>query len=443
MVLLAAAASVWVAGNAREASAPDPPPALATSGLERLSAPVDTATAGPPQLRLSKITGQIQRREVFSDAISRQGVPYAQIMELVQAIRKGVHRDEFDPAIVQDGDRYSLWLDSLGVIHRFAFSKRHALETRFVAVRRDGELEAEKEQIPLERRVVVVRGQVEDMLWNALKATGEDPARLSVRMVDIFESEIDFMVDPRRGDRFALVVPKLYKDGRFVRYADILAAEYTSSGESFQAFRYDTPDGASGYYDPEGKSLRGLFLKSPLNYRRISSGYSNRRFHPVLKRYTPHHGIDYAADRGTPVWATADGVVTFVGRKGTLGNYIEIRHKNGYKTGYGHLSRYARSIRKGTPVSQKQVIGYVGATGRATGPHLHYNFIARDRSGRYRCVSPSRSMNRRAGKPIPAEHKADYEKHRDTLWALLDRDTGPVVTSLALTAGQESPAIVE
>ncbi len=187
--------------------------------------------------------------------------------------------------------------------------------------------------MPLDQQVVVVSGQLEDVLWNALRATGENPDVLSDRMVDIFEFYIDFMVDCRRGDRFSLAVEKFFKDGEFVRYGDILTAEYRSARKSYQSFLYADRDGNEGYYSAEGKSLRGLFLKSPLNYRRISSRYSKRRFHPVLRKYTPHHGIDYAASYGTAVWATADGVVTSVGRKGALGNYVEIRHKNGYKTG--------------------------------------------------------------------------------------------------------------
>jgi len=438
---VAVAAATWWLGEDGGPPAPDLAAAREAPSTVCATGASDTAAVDLQEPLLTESPGRIHGGEVFSDALLRQGLQYAQVTELVSAIRKGVHRDEFSPDIVQLDDRFSLWRDTLGVVHRFEYHKRGAMETRFVAVRTDGELVAEKQQIELERRVVVVGGQVTDMLWNALKASGEDPARLSVRMVDVFESDIDFMVDPRSGDRFALVVPKLYKDGRFVRYADILAAEYITSRESFQAFRYVHPDGSAGYYDSGGRSLQGMFLKSPLNYRRISSGYSSRRFHPVLKKYTPHHGIDYAASRGTRVWATADGVVTFVGRKGALGKYVEVRHKNGYKTGYGHLSRYARSIAKGATVTQKQVIGYVGQTGRATGPHLHYNFIARDRSGRYRCVPPTRHTNRRVGKPIPAELRADYHVRRDALWALLDQDTGPVVTSLEPASTQASRAI--
>jgi len=391
---------------------------------------------------LTETSGRICRGEAFSDALKREGVSHTQIFELVSAMRKGVHRAEFNPNIVQVGDRYALEADTLGVIHRFEYVKHHALETRFVAERQNGRLTARKERVPLDREVVVVSGEIEDMLWKALSATGENPAVLSAKMVDIFGSVIDFMVDPRRGDHFSLAVEKFFKDGQFVRYGNILATEYRAAHEHYQAFFYEDPDGESGYYDAEGKSLRGLFLKSPLNFRRISSTYSNRRFHPVLKKYTPHHGIDYAANIGVPVWATADGVVTFIGWKGALGKYVEVRHKNGYKTGYGHLSRFKSGLGKGAHVKQKQVIGYVGVTGRATGPHLHYNFIAQDKRGRYRCIDPARVANRPTGKPVPRRYATHFGQHRDRLWALLDEKTGSVITAfLEVGAGRETSGV--
>ena len=236
------------------------------------------------------------------------------------------------------------------------------------------------------------------------------------------------MVDCRPGDRFGLTVEKYFKDSEFVRYGDILAAEYRSARASHRAFLYEAENGDAGYFDTNGRSLRGLFLKSPLNYRRISSRFSQRRYHPVLKKYTPHHGIDYAAKYGTPVWATAEGIVTFIGRKGALGNYIEVRHKNGYKTGYGHLSRFRNGLRKGSRVKQKQTIGYVGATGRATGPHLHYNFYVLE-GGRYRARNGARVVDKPTGEPVPMARMLHFFRHRDRLLAVLDRHTGSVVTA--------------
>ena len=444
LALLVALSAIWAVQKPGPQTDPERPEDLLPYAHVRpdSGAATEDTRLLQPEPHLTEISGRIRRGEAFSDALRREGVSHAHIFELVSAVRKGVHRAEFNPNIVQVGDRYTLEVDTLGAIHRFEYVKRHALETRFVAGRQNGRLTARKEQVPLNREVVVVSGEIEDMLWKALSATGENPAILSVKMVDIFESMIDFMVDPRRGDRFSLAVEKFLKNGQFVRYGDILAAEYQAAHEQFQAFFYEDPDGASGYYDAKGKSLRGLFLKSPLNFRRISSTYSSRRFHPVLKKYTPHHGIDYAANIGAPVWATADGVVTFIGRKGALGKYMEVRHKNGYKTGYGHLSRFRNGLRKGAHVKQKQVIGYVGVTGRTTGPHLHYNFIALDKRGRYHCIDPARVANRPTGKPVLKRYAAHFSRHRDRLLALLNEETGSVVTALLeVGAGGEASGV--
>jgi murein DD-endopeptidase MepM/ murein hydrolase activator NlpD len=385
-----------------------------------------------PDPEFTLINGKIGRRESFWDALNREGLGRTQVIELVSSIRKGVRRAEFNPNIVQKGDTYKIEMDSLDVIQNFEFVKRGSIESRFVTRRENGALRSWKEELPLDRQVVVVSGEIRDMLWNALIKTGENPAILSSKLTDIFEYYVDFMVDCRVGDQFSLVVEKFYRDGQLVRYGEILSAKYESKRNSYLAFQFETPDGDDAYYNPEGKSLRGLFLKSPLNYRRISSGYSNRRYHPILKKRIPHHGIDYAASYNTPVWATASGKVTFRGRKGALGNYLEVQHKNGYKTGYGHLSKFNRNAKKGSYVKQKQIIGYVGATGRATGPHLHYNFFAK-KGSKYRLVNPARVLLRPTGKPVPDALRDDFEYKRDRLWALLEQDSGSNVTATLST----------
>ena len=435
--LLIALGAVWL-NQAQEA---DPEPEHAAGArpigdLEAVAVPPHDTLPAESEPQFMEISGRIRREEVFSEALKREDISHVQVFELVSAVRKGVHRAEFNPNIVQRGDGYRIKVDSLGVIHRFEYTQKGAVDTRFIAQRQNGVLVAWKEHIPLDRQVVIVSGQIEDMLWNALIATGENPAALSAKMTDIFEYYIDFMVDCRKGDRFSLAVEKFFKDGGFVRYGEVLCAEYRAARKGYQAFLYEAPDGNGDYYDAEGRSLRGLFLKSPLNYRRISSRYSGRRFHPILKKFIPHHGIDYAANYGTPVWATAAGAVTFIGRKRALGNYIEIRHKNGYKTGYGHLSRFRKGLKQGSYVNQKQTIGYVGATGRATGPHLHYNFFTLKRR-KYRLANPARVVNRPTGKSVPKVHKDRFLRHRDRLWALLDHTNGSVVTA-ALNAQPEA-----
>lgn len=372
-----------------------------------------------PEPRFPEIDGRIRHRETFWDALNREDVAPSQIHELLNAIKMGIPRAEFNPEIVRSGDRYTLGIDSLGSLQAFEFIKRGAFEARFLVTRANGRLTARKEQIPLERRIAVLTGEVRSSLWNALSETGENAKILTGRMASIFEYDIDFMVDCRVGDRFALALEKLYKDGRFLRYGDILSAEYQTARKNHLAFLFESSDGHMGYYDSNGKSLRGLFLKSPLNYRRISSGYSNRRFHPILKKYLPHHGIDYAAAYGTRVWATAPGIVVFRGWRGALGNYVEIRHGNGYKTGYGHLSKFPRGLKKGMYVKQKQTVGFVGSTGRSTGPHLHYNFFVRNGKG-YRLVDPAGFANRSRARQLSPDRLADFRQQRDRLLALFD-----------------------
>ncbi len=399
-----------------------------TAPILTLQEPESDDPIPPSEPALTELTGIIGRGEVFSEALKRQGLGHDAVFELVLSLRKGIHRAEFNPNIVQRGDRYRVGLDTAGVVQTFEFVKRGAIATRFVAVREQGELVARKEQAVLDRQVVVVSGGIEGTIWNAIRTAGENPDLLSSRLIEIFEYDIDFMVDCRPDDAFAVAVEKLYKDGEFVRYGDVLAAQYRASRDTYHAYLFETPEGDRGYHDAEGRSLRGIFLKSPLNYRRINSGYTSRRFHPVLKKYLAHHGIDYAADYGTPVWATADGVVVFSGRKGALGTYVEVQHKNGYKTGYGHLSRISRTIRKGARIKQKQIVGYVGATGRATGPHLHYNFYSKV-GGKHRLTNPSRVVNRPTGKTVPPTLLERFAAHRDHLDALLAWESGSIVTA--------------
>jgi len=194
---------------------------------------------------------------------------------------------------------------------------------------------------------------------------------------DIFAWQIDFTKETRPGDEYRLVYEKFYDRGGFVRYGRILAAQYAPSASNNStgpvvALYYEDQQGFSGYYAPNGKSLRGSLLRAPVNYTRISSKYAHRRLHPVHRVFKPHLAIDYAAPTGTPIWAAGDGEVIFKGWRGGLGRTVKIRHRNGYISYYGHLSRYADGLKVGSKVEQKQVVGYVGMSGTATGPHLDY-----------------------------------------------------------------------
>lgn len=214
-------------------------------------------------------------------------------------------------------------------------------------------------------------GTIESSLFAAVEAAGGDP-ELAVRIAEIFQWDVDFFRDLRRGDSFVVIVDEQRVDGRAYAWGPIYAARFVNAGRVLDALLYPDSDGTLGYYDPQGRPLRKQFLRSPLKLSRVTSHFNLRRFHPVLKRTMPHYGVDYGAPVGTPVHVTGDGVVTFVGRNGGAGKMVRVRHTNGFETAYLHLSRYGQGIRSGTRVSQGQVIGYVGSTGLSSGPHLDY-----------------------------------------------------------------------
>ena len=216
-------------------------------------------------------------------------------------------------------------------------------------------------------------GVIESSLFEAA-AEGNIPESVIMDLANIFGWDIDFSLDIRRGDRFGVVYNELYKDNVKIRNGQILAAEFVNNGKLYKAVYYIDPQGNGDYFDEEGKSMRKAFLRSPVKFARVSSGFSNNRWHPVLSKWRSHKGVDYAAARGTPIRAAGDGKISSVGTKGGFGRSIFIRHGGRYTTVYGHLNGYARGIRTGKQVKQGQIIGYVGSSGLATGPHLHYEF---------------------------------------------------------------------
>ena len=258
-----------------------------------------------------------------------------------------------------------------------------------------------------EKKILHIGGVIKD---NLISSIGEsrDRVLLALELSDIFAWDIDFTVDLRNRDAFKIVVEGFYLDGEFKKYGDILSAEFVNNGETYCAYRFEH-NGKAGYYDDEGKSLRKAFLKAPLSFRRISSGFSSGRFHPILKIYRPHHGLDYAAPAGTPVSTVGNGTVNFAGYKGQYGKLVVIRHSNGWKTYYGHLSRINRGIKRGLKVEQGQVIGYVGATGLATGPHLHYEIRIGNKS-----VNPL-TVNLPRGNSIPRRFMAEFRAFKSRM----------------------------
>jgi murein DD-endopeptidase MepM/ murein hydrolase activator NlpD len=226
---------------------------------------------------------------------------------------------------------------------------------------------------PLETEKQRLAGTVESSLYVAVNEAGGTD-RLAVSLADVFKYDIDFVNSVRPGDRFVVTHEQQWQDGEFVRDGEILAAEFINSGRSYRAVRYVMPDGRADYYTPDGRPVRKAFLRYPVDYGRISSGYNLRRMHPILHHVRAHRGIDFAAPIGTPIKAAGTGRVVSRGVKGGYGNVVVLAHSNGVTTLYAHMSRFARGLAVGDRVAQGEVIGYVGRTGLATAPHVHYEY---------------------------------------------------------------------
>lgn len=254
-----------------------------------------------------------------------------------------------------------------------------------------------------------LEGRLERSLMTAIGDAGGDPA-VAYKMSDVLQWDLDFHRDLRRGDRFEVLYEEVRLDGEPAGPGAVLALKYENRGRVYEAYRYGD-DGA--YYDAEGKPLRKMFLRSPLPFSRVTSRFSHRRFHPILKVHRPHYGVDYGAPTGTPVRVTAHGTVIFVGATQGGGKTVKVRHSNGYLTAYLHLSRYAKGLRPGNRVRQEELIGYVGSTGLATAPHLDYRV---QKNGRW--IDPLKLPNVPAD-PVPEDEMAVFVAHREALRASL------------------------
>jgi murein DD-endopeptidase MepM/ murein hydrolase activator NlpD len=344
--------------------------------------------------------GELGKNEPLYLSLLRKGLSYDLIYELTSAIK-----GEFDLRKSLPGDSYTLVATPDSILF---FEYQKGTYEKCKVTRENGELKTCVEPLQFNGIIKSVQGEIRNSLWESMIDKCENP-ELILKFAEVFEWEIDFLTEPQNGDSFRLVFEEYDKDGDFVKYGDVLAAEYRSGNQLYQAVLYQSPDGRKDYFNSAGKSVRKAFLKSPLNYRRISSRFSYGRFHPILKIYRPHLGVDYAAPAGTPVVASGDGMVTFAGWKGGFGKMVEIRHANGFVTSYGHLSGIAKGIRTGVRVAQKDLIGYVGSTGLATGPHLDYRVKA---NGRF--VNPLK-MIAPPVQPVKQEYLADFQAHRDNL----------------------------
>ncbi|MDH4232453.1 MAG: peptidoglycan DD-metalloendopeptidase family protein [Nitrospirota bacterium] len=370
---------------------------------------VDNGKNTPQSVQTSgyrEIAGNIQTGETLFDIFRKYKLDVNELFKMREA-SADLHRLRD----LYPNRPYKIVLDEREQINSFTYWIN---DDTILSIRNTNEgFCAEKIAVQYEKRIEYIGGTIKDNLSASLE-NENGGLLLALQLSDIFAWDIDFTTDIRKNDAYKIAVEGFYLDGKFRKYGDIIAAEFINNGETFLAYRYEI-DGKADYYNEEGKSMRKALLKAPLNYRRISSFFSKGRKHPILKIYRPHRGVDYAAPGGTPVSVAGDGKVVFAGNKGQYGKLVIVKHRNGYKTYYGHLSRIAKGIRTGRHAEQGQIIGYVGSTGLATGPHLHYEMRVNDKP-----VNPL-SIKIPRGKSVPGKMMADFiqlKKEVNTQFAL-------------------------
>ncbi len=365
------------------------------------SAPVVTPheTSTPPALPTpteTMFSDTVRKGDTAILILERAGIDAQEAMALYREVRS-----VYNLRRINVGHAYHVEMDTGGHIEQFTYEIDH--RQRLVVKRQGSRYLGELIVIPYARNERLVVGKLTDSIYATLKAQGES-TRLIRDFADIFAWSVDFATDLRRGDTFRLLIEEHVRKGKPAEYHRILAAELINRKRKLQTIYYKHKNVGS-YYRPDGSSMQGMFLRSPLRYTRISSRFTRRRFHPILKRYRPHLGIDYAAPRGTPVRSVADGSVEWVGRKGANGKMIVIRHHNAYKSYYLHLSRYAPGLRRKKRVAQGQIIGYVGSTGLSTGPHLDFRLA---KNGTY--INPLKHKSIE-GPAMPKNAMTAFRKH--------------------------------
>lgn len=361
-------------------------------------------------------TRPIQRNETFSDILAGYNIGASTIHTLAE-----VSKDVFDVRYLQAGKSLRVYQDASKTAQVLIYQPNPIDYVVFDLQDDNITVYAKKRPVTIERKTV--SGTITSSPYEALVHAGADPA-LAVALSEVYAWQIDFY-RIQRGDRFSIIYEEKQVEGQPVGLGDIIAARFVHAGEDFYAFGFEH-QGTNSFFDENGESLQLAFLKAPLKYSRISSRYTKRRFHPVQRRYKPHLGTDYAAPTGTPIHATGDGVVLAASRTRGNGKYVKIRHNATYTTGYLHMSRFAEGIQPGKRVSQGDVIGYVGSTGLATGPHLCYRFWKDGiQVDPYKQDLPSAD-------PIAGDDRAAFESTRDLLMPLLQDEAPSPVRIVAL-----------
>jgi len=338
------------------------------SKSEQLNLPADVAKIAhidkKPQLSWHGVT--VKKGDTLSSIFNQHHIGQSELIDILS-----VKETQQVLSTLQPDHKINLLLDKQNNLYEMIYQPD--LVTKIHFTKQKDMFAAQIKNIPIEHRNTYCHGIIQASLFTAgLRANL--PSNLIMDMVELFQWDIDFAKDIRAGDSFDIIYDEEYINGEPLKADHIIAAEFIHRGTHYKAIRYTDPAGHTSYYRPDGSSLKRMFIRTPVKFTRISSYFKPKRWHPILHRFRKHTGVDYAAPAGTPIKATADGKVKFIGRKGGYGNAIILQHGRRYSTLYGHMLRFARHLHKNNRVKQGQVIGYVGMTGLATGYHLHYEF---------------------------------------------------------------------
>ena len=411
--------------------------------FERPDAVIPTVPAQPASrtLTISPLENHPSLTAMRSQALAPEGATTTKVAVVKGNTLSGIlnsHGVKIDqmPQLLND-DLIKTHLSNLTIGQEFDITQNadgdfHSLRTRVgndkrITIRRSAnDFAIASIDLPVEKERVVTSGTIEQSLYLAAEQANLKQSTI-MELADIFQWELDFARDIRKGDQFALVYDRLYRDGQYIGDGDILAAEFTRAGKAYRAIRFTTDDGNTGYYSPDGQSMRRTFLRHPVDVVRITSHFNPNRMHPVLHKIRAHRGVDYGSPYGSPIYATADGKVAFSGTKNAYGNTVILQHGQKFSTLYAHMSRISDKSKVGKRVKQGDVIGYVGKTGRVTGTHLHYEFRVNNEQ-----IDPLKVE-------LPAAQPID-KKYLEELKVVSDEMTMQMKSVLADMAGQVANA---
>ncbi|MEL7023914.1 MAG: peptidoglycan DD-metalloendopeptidase family protein [Pseudomonadota bacterium] len=387
-------------------SAPDTAP-MSTRQAAVTETPLPVVAEPEPEPVYPKITLTIDRGDTLDGLFRRNELSVGDLMTIV-----GLEQAKEPLRMLKPGDELTVTHDNGRVL---ALSRDLGIEQSLQIARdEEGTFSAELVDRPVEIRQAIRHGVIETSLFESAMAGGLSD-RVVMNVAGIFAWDIDFVYDIRGGDEYYVIYEELWQDGEKVADGEIVAAEFINRGESFKALRYVSPEGRSDYFNPDGRSVRKAFLRAPVDFSRISSQFNPNRLHPVLKTVRPHRGVDYAAPVGTEIKAAGDGKITFRGQQRGYGNVVILEHGGNITTLYGHLKGFRRGQRVGQRVRQGQVIGYLGATGMVTGPHLHYEYRLNGVHRNPRTVALPQAD------PIDPSYREDFERVSAPILAELER----------------------